>query len=141
MKKNLLSQLAVAGIAAGMIAVSVNAEKATPATANTTVSDSAKPMKKSKAKMKMAKPDSTHAMAPMHDSAMTAPATPAAAAATGKHACKGHNSCKGMGGCHMTDADIDAAAKKMGKAREKAGKAHSCGGKNECKGLGGCKAS
>lgn len=54
-------------------------------------------------------------------------------------ACKGHNECKGMGGCAMTDKDLDAAAKKMGIARDKAGKAHGCKGMNECKGLGGCK--
>jgi hypothetical protein len=54
-------------------------------------------------------------------------------------ACKGHNDCKGKGGCGMTDKDIEAAAKKMGIAKDKAGKAHGCKGMNECKGLGGCK--
>jgi len=55
--------------------------------------------------------------------------------------CKGQNSCKGKGGCKMDQAGIDAAAKKVGMAADKAGKAHGCKGLNECKGLGGCKAS
>jgi hypothetical protein len=49
------------------------------------------------------------------------------------------NSCKGKGGCHMSQTDLDAAAKKMGMDPAKAGKGHDCKGKNECKGLGGCK--
>jgi hypothetical protein len=66
----------------------------------------------------------------------SAKAAPIAAA---KHSCKGMNSCKGQGGCHMDQASIDAAAKKMGMPADKAGKAHDCKTKNECKGLGGCK--
>jgi hypothetical protein len=63
----------------------------------------------------------------------------APAAAADKHGCKGMNSCKGKGGCHMSQTDLDAAAKKMGMDPAKAGKGHDCKGKNECKGLGGCK--
>ena len=61
------------------------------------------------------------------------------AAAGDKHGCKGMNSCKVKGGCHMSQADVDAAAKKLGMDPAKAGKGHDCKGKNECKGLGGCK--
>ena len=54
------------------------------------------------------------------------------------HGCKGQNSCKGQGGCAMTEKDLKAAAKKSGTPMSKAGKAHSCKGQNSCKGLGGC---
>jgi hypothetical protein len=55
-----------------------------------------------------------------------------------KASCKGQNSCKGKGGCAMTEKQLQERAKKLGIPAEKAGKAHSCKGKNECKGLGGC---
>jgi hypothetical protein len=133
-KSNLLANLAIAGIAAGMISVaSVSAEEAatTPV-----VQDSSKHAVKK------------HKRAKVHKDSTAAVATPAAAkdsivkaapvAASAKHSCKGMNSCKGQGGCHMDQAGIDAAAKKMGMAADKAGKAHDCKTKNECKGLGGC---
>jgi len=54
------------------------------------------------------------------------------------HGCKGQNACKGQGGCAMSEKDLKAAAKKAGMPMSKAGKAHSCKGQNACKGLGGC---
>jgi hypothetical protein len=108
-----LSQLALAGIAAGFLAQAAFAEeKASPASAG-------------------------------KEAEMSAPAASgdSAAAMPEKHGCKGQNECKGMGGCKMSKKDLKAAAKKMGMDPAKAGKAHDCKGKNECKGLGGCKAS
>ena len=147
---NLLAQLAVAGIAAGMISVStVSAEEmASPSP------DSAKtaPVPK-KSKKRAAKKDTVSVVTPGASSEAggapsAVPAAPkgasvagtgAASASSDKHGCKGLNNCKGQGGCAMSDKDLQGAAKKMGKPIAEAGKAHGCKGGNECKGLGGCK--
>lgn len=106
-----LPQLALAGIAAGLLAHGAFAEDKAPA------------------------PSAGK------EAGMSAPATPdSAAGMPAEHSCKGQNECKGMGGCKMSKKDLKAAAKKMGLDPAKAGKAHDCKGKNECKGLGGCKA-
>ncbi|MEO7427681.1 MAG: hypothetical protein ABI036_21030 [Fibrobacteria bacterium] len=132
-KSNLLANLAIAGIAAGMISVaSVSAEDG--AATAPVVQDTSKHMVKKHKRAKAHKDSSSAAATPADTSAKAAPV-----AAAEKHSCKGMNSCKGQGGCHMDQAGIDAAAKKMGMAADKAGKAHDCKTKNECKGLGGCK--
>lgn len=58
---------------------------------------------------------------------------------TAEHACKGLNACKGQGGCSVSETDLKAYAAKAGIPMENAGKAHGCKGRNECKGLGGCR--
>jgi len=106
---NSITQLALAGIAAGYLANAAFAEDKAPAA--------------NKQEAGVSAPASG-------DSSVAMPA---------KHGCKGENECKGMGGCKMSKKDLKAAAKKMGMDPAKMGKAHDCKGKNECKGLGGCK--
>jgi hypothetical protein len=166
-KSNYLSQLALAGIAAGMISVAQAAETAAPAAGETpaaVVPDSGKHAKHAK-KPKVHKDSTAAAASPAAPAGAPAEAQPKATAPvqvpTGaaakpaaapvvmdsshhanmsdKHGCKGQNACKGKGGCKMSQADLDSAAKRVGQDAAKVGKAHDCKGKNECKGLGGCK--
>jgi hypothetical protein len=119
-KSNLLANLAIAGIAAGMISVaSVSAEDA--AATAPVVQDTSKHAVKKHKHAKAHKDSSAAVATPAATVDTSAKAAPAVAAA--KHSCKGMNSCKGQGGCHMDQAGIDAAAKKMGMPADKAGKA------------------
>ena len=108
-----LAQLALAGIASGLVATATHA--------------------KDKAGMETPVMKDSAAVKDMPMGQDTA------AAATAQHECKGMNSCKGMGGCAVTRKELKEMAKKAGVPMKNAGKAHSCKGKNECKGLGGCK--
>ncbi len=143
-KSNILAQIALAGIAAGLISTSKAmavevppAKSAVAATSDSTTKPAPKPLAKATAKSKdSTKPKATPAM---EDSSKKG--TKADMSKGQKHSCKGMNECKGQGSCAMTQKDLDAAAKKMGVPVEKVGKAHSCKGMNECKGLGGCKMS
>lgn len=116
-KTTTLTQLAVAGIAAGLVsAAPVHADKKSQHAESTrTEKSGCKSVKTEQAGKKVAT-DSTAA----------------------KVKCRGLNECKGQGGCAMSDKQIEKRAKELGIPREQAGKAHSCKGKNECKGLGGC---
>lgn len=122
MKKSMLTpsltQMALAGITSGLLALSAQADSTA--------------VKKAAKKKTNAKSDTTAAA--ITDTTAKAVAAPAA----DKQKCKGLNECKGKGGCAMNDKEIAEAAKKLGIPREKAGKAHGCKGHNECKGLGGC---
>jgi hypothetical protein len=148
-KSSVLTQLAIAGIAAGLVSVAP-----VHASHHGDKSDSSKTEKfgckgKSGCKgMGKVKSDSSckgHTSCKGasgcqgKDSASLGKKIAADSASAKAVACKGHNSCKGQGGCAMSEKDLKAAAKKMGMPANKAGKAHSCKGKNECKGLGGCK--
>lgn len=127
-KSSLLSQLAIAGIAAGLIsAAPVRAEDGMMA-------DTTKAAAPSKKKHKKAR----KAMADSSKMGMNSMGTAGLTMANDKHSCKGQNSCKGLGGCKTSAEELKARAEKMGMAMDKAGSAHSCKTKNECKGLGGC---
>lgn len=109
---NILTRLALAGIASGMLAVAAcdkgeKGDKEAKAGAGSGATD--------------AKPASS-------DTGVSA-----------EHGCKGLNACKGQGGCFVSESDLKAYAEKAGIPLEKAGKPHGCKGQNECKGLGGCK--
>lgn len=124
-KSNILSQLAVAGIASGMLALTAcNKEKSGGAAEG---GKQAAPAEK-QAMEGTGMPDSSMMDKGRMDTVKTA-----------KHECKGMNSCKGQGGCAVTEKDLKDLAAKAGTPLEKAGKAHGCKGLNECKGLGGCK--
>lgn len=115
-KSTVLSQLAFAGIAAGLLSMSTVSgnEKVALGTEDSCVADTTN----------VAGQDST--------------AIITVAPSVDKHACKGQNACKGQGGCAMSQKALEAIAKKNGFAMEKVGKAHSCKTLNACKGLGGC---
>ncbi|MDQ3002932.1 MAG: hypothetical protein M3Y08_16930 [Fibrobacterota bacterium] len=116
-KSKLLTNLAAAGIASGMLALTQcnKAEKSGNAGGTPVIK------------------------APADDSAMSeASAATADSSKTAKHDCRGKNECKGQGGCSVTQAQLEGMAIKAGILLEKAGKPHTCKGLNECKGLGGC---
>jgi hypothetical protein len=135
-KTSMLTQLAIAGIAAGLVS-------AAPAHASHhgEKKDSARTEKsgcKGKGGCKGESGCKGKAGCKGDSAAALGKKVAAVAADTAKASCKGHNECKGQGGCAMSEKDLKARAEKLGIARDKAGKAHSCKGKNECKGLGGC---
>ena len=127
---NKLTQLALAGLASGLISTATLAEDKGGVSGKDS-SSHGKPAQKGKkaAKAKAAAKDSS-AVA-MGDSSMTKAMA---------HDCKGHNECKGMGNCAVSEKDLKELAAKAKIPMEKAGSAHSCMGQNACKGLGGCKA-
>lgn len=141
-KSTLLSQLAIAGIAAGLVS-------AAPAHADNhgakKSGDSTRTEKsgcKGKAAVKSGS-DKGSCGGPggcgaKGDSALGKKIAADSAGAEAKASCRGKNACKGQGGCAMSDKQLEKRAKELGIPREKAGKAHGCKGKNECKGLGGC---
>jgi len=164
-KSSLLTQLAIAGIAAGLVSISpaFALEEMKADTSKAAVSDTSKPVKKKKKAKKAVMADSTAKadtsktmpmMADtakvkmgggkmMHDSTMQKHMQDSmmhgkSGMVKEKHSCKGQNSCKGMGGCKMSQAECDAAHKKMGKPLVTMAKENSCKGKNDCKGMGGC---
>jgi hypothetical protein len=141
MKKNLFTQLALAGLASGLVtlAAQANEDKAAPVTSTTAAAKPAAKMMKHAADSSAAVKPAAKMVKPVADTSAAVAAAPVAAPT--KHACKAQNECKGLGGCAMSQKDLDAAAKKMGMKVDKAGKAHECKGHNECKGLGGCKMS
>src|SRR5690349_797853 len=109
-----LTQLALAGIASGLISTTALAEEGGTVPAKKDTAAHAKPAKKGKAvKAKTAMNDSAMSM----DSSMTK---------SGPHGCKGQNTCKGMGNCSVSEKDLKDLASKSGIPMEKAGKAHGC---------------
>jgi hypothetical protein len=133
-KSTLLSQLAIVGIAAGL--VSVTPVRAADASGDTTKTSTHSKKKSKKHKKAMA--DSSMSKHMATDSTM---GKSAAIVQGAKHDCKGQNSCKGLGGCKTSQDELQARAQKMGITMDKAGSAHSCKGQNSCKGLGGCKST
>jgi hypothetical protein len=146
-KTSILTQLAMAGIAAGLVSV-------TPALAvDATAADSAKPaMAPAKAKKATKKDTTAKAAAPATPAAPAAPAkaatpatpaTPAAKDSAAKPMGKGPKMGKGEMKHDSAMAKHHAAdSAKMGKMDAKAGAPktakHGCKGHNECKGQGGC---
>ncbi len=135
-KSSLLSQLAIAGIAAGL--VSVAPVRAADATGDTTKAAAPAKKKHKSKKQKKAMADSSAKASATGDSTM---GKSVAASQAAKHDCKGQNSCKGLGGCKTSQDELQARAQKAGISMDKAGSAHSCKGQNACKGLGGCKST
>lgn len=140
MKKiSVLTQLAIAGIAAGLVSTAHADNHGTKKSG-----DSARAEKsgcKGKAVVKSGN-DKSSCGGPggcgAKDSALGKKVAAPDAKSDAKASCRGKNACKGQGGCAMTDKQLEKRAKELGIPREQAGKAHSCKGKNECKGLGGC---
>jgi len=133
-RSSILTQLALAGIASGLISITAFGDEMNnaggPAVKKDTGMVHAKPTKKrKKAKKKSAMNDSTSMSQGMKDTTM---------AKTAHHGCKGQNACKGLGGGPVSESELKDLAAKAGIPLEKAGKAHSCKGLNSCKGLGGC---
>lgn len=132
MKKNtLLTRMAVAGIAAGLVSFF-------PAQAGShggAKADSTKKNERNSCKAK-AGCSGKDGCGAKKDSAVGEKS--GAEAEDRAASCRGLNDCKGQGGCAMTEEELQEAADKMGIPREEAGEPHSCKGKNECKGLGGC---
>jgi hypothetical protein len=127
------TQLALAGIASGMIVGTISAGEMGDMNMSTKMDSSAhaKPAKGKKAhKVKAAATDSASMPMASPDSSVTK---------TTAQGCRGHNTCKGMGNCAVSEKVLKELAAKAGIPMEKAGKPHGCKGMNECKGLGGCK--
>lgn len=121
MNNTILTRLALAGIASGMLAV-------------TACNEAAKVEKVEKVEK------AENAQKASGSAAVDAGAkTPGDSLKSAEQGCKGLNACKGQGGCHVSEADLKIYAAKAGIPLEKAGKPHGCKGRNECKGLGGCK--
>jgi hypothetical protein len=114
-KSKLLANLAAAGIASGMLALTQCNKAEKPANATPVI------------KAPEGDTAAAEGTAAMADSSKAA-----------KHDCRGKNECKGQGGCSVTQAQLEGMANKAGVPLEKAGKPHGCKGLNECKGLGGC---
>lgn len=141
-KTTVLTQLAIAGITAGLVfAVPAHAEN--PGAKKSDSTRTEKAGCKSKAAAKGSDKGSCGGpggCGAKKDSALGRKiAADSADEKAAKAKCRGLNACKGQGGCAMSEKQLDKRAKELGIPREKAGKAHSCKGLNECKGLGGCK--
>lgn len=126
-KSTLLSKLAMAGLASGML----------------TLTQCSKAEKSGETDVK-----GTEESAPVESPALSAGGMQDSSmmdkarmdtVKTAEHSCKGMNACKGQGGCASTAGDLKDLAAKAGIPMDKAGKAHDCKGLNECRGLGGCK--
>jgi len=128
-KTTLLTQLAVVGIAAGLVAVApAHADKhAKKSEGPRTEKSGCKGKNACKGPGGCARKDSVLGKKVAADSLVDA-----------KASCRGRNACKGQGGCAMSDKKLEKRAKELGIPRSEAGEAHSCKGKNACKGLGGC---
>src|SRR6187399_604323 len=129
-KSSVLTQLAIAGIAAGLVAVAP-----VHASHHGDKSDSTKSEKsgcKGKGGCKGMGKVKSDSSCKGHTSCKGASGCQGKdSASLGKKvaadsamaaACKGMNSCKGQGGCSMSEKDLKAAAKKMGIPADKAGK-------------------
>lgn len=127
-KTTMLTQLAIAGITAGLVsAAPAHADTGSkPADGTRTEKSGCKSRNACKGSGGCARKDSAFGKKVAADTVEA------------KARCRGLNACKGQGGCAMSDKQIEKRAKELGIPREKAGKAHSCKGKNACKGLGGC---
>lgn len=138
-KTSTLTQLAIAGITAGLVAAvpSQAADHGGKKHADSVRSEkSGCKAAKSGDKNSCGGPGGCGAKASPKDSAMGKKV--AADSVDAKAKCRGLNECKGKGGCAMSEKQLQKRAKELGIPREKAGEPHGCKGKNECKGLGGC---
>lgn len=128
-----LTQLALVGIASGMISAPALAEDMAGMNMPAKIDSApkAKPAKRGN--------NSSHAKPAVKDTASATMQMDTSMTKAMAHDCKGHNECKGMGNCAVSEKDLKALAAKSNIPMAKAGEAHSCKGQNECKGLGGCK--